>query len=700
LVRTRVVGVAGTLRLSNGHSITFGDGRKRQNLPPVSGFNQLSEWRLDHWVAWGGGLLHKAWKEIEPTECNTPDPKPWMPKDLIYSTAAWTQKAMNTCLGRREYEWVPDLKPLGIRRYISKCQVVLQPFSWRDPEWQGRVELVISQNCRFYDSRRERVTADTYKPSYREIASWVNKYTIPINKEDLDTRVFKKVEKAHFDCPTGKAYFRKQDKKQQQLMPNTSIRPCGEKKDGLKVEAEEWIDNDDYVTTAALPESVMSMDWRADDQTEDPETHKIPDPQPQEAPAAMLGHIAVNSEQGMCAQIAQARREERFNASLLAKSSIWRNIKQIPWDSEKLGYHLQPNYQQPKLNNDGGLPKKSLPKWHRNRVELSSKKKAELSAGEPPDFVSSKVLRAALGLKPTTVFTPANMGNAEENFKVISESEWQLWETRLNVEVDDYEREQEVFNHDHPDEYHDEGKPIWRQDRSGNLVGQNFNTVRRTTESRPQRAKELDDTMEEARRRRIDSTLTKEDEITLTTLFGKPVDVAAGELNISEAAVTKRTQRFGRDAIERMSQEEIGEMIGKAVRETYPTDGEEKSGWHILIRMPRCAPYVRYLGDLPEIVSGEVIQKAWTDTFRAERHRLILAKIKKKGLMQNGFTSTNELKDSTKRLIDELSFALHKGFRRGGAYPLYLTFRSRGDDRLVAYHTWSVSPDCPPLPLG
>jgi hypothetical protein len=193
--------------------------------------------------------------------------------------------------------------------------------------------------------------------------------------------------------------------------------------------------------------------------------------------------------------------------------------------------------------------------------------------------------------------------------------------------------------------------------------------------------------MEEARRRRIDATLTKEDELVLTTRFGKPVAEAAGELNISEAAMRKRVQRFGRDG------EVTKEMIGVAVRETYPTSGEERPGWHVLIRMPRCAPYVRYLGDLPEIVSEEVIQKAWTDTFSAELDRLIWAKIKKLGLMQNGFTSTNEPKDSTKRMIHKLQFALHQGFRRGGASPLYLTYKDRGDDRVVAWQCWSNPAD-------
>jgi hypothetical protein len=40
-------------------------------------------------------------------------------------------------------------------------------------------------------------------------------------------------------------------------------------------------------------------------------------------------------------------------------------------------------------------------------------------------------------------------------------------------------------------------------------------------------------------------------------------------------------------------------------------------------------------------------------------------------------------------MIDGLRFALHKGFRRGGASPLYLTYKDRGDDRVVAWQCWS-----------
>jgi hypothetical protein len=267
----------------------------------------------------------------------------------------------------------------------------------------------------------------------------------------------------------------------------------------------------------------------------------------------------------------------------------------------------------------------------------------------------------------------------EEDFvpaELPAESEMRWWEDRINKSITD-------FAEQHPGE----PQPIVRQDRHGNLVGQHFNMVRRTTVSQPQRQQELDRKVEEARRRRIDATLTKEDELVLTTRFGKPVAEAAGELNISEAAMRKRAQRFGRDG------EVTKEMIGLAVHETYPTRSEQRAGWHVLIRMPGCAPYVRYLGDLPEVVSEEVIQKAWTDTFSAELDRLIWAKIKKLGLMKNGFTSTNEPKESTKRMIHRLQFALHQGFRRGGASPLYLTYKDRGDDRILAWQCWSAPVD-------
>ena len=69
------------LRSRSGHGITFGDGRKSKNVPPVSGFNRFMDWpegqcRLGRLIGWGGGLMHKAWKDIEPTVSD----QPWPPE--------------------------------------------------------------------------------------------------------------------------------------------------------------------------------------------------------------------------------------------------------------------------------------------------------------------------------------------------------------------------------------------------------------------------------------------------------------------------------------------------------------------------------------------------------------------------------------------------------------------------------------------
>src|ERR1700693_1157984 len=152
-----------------GHGITFGGGKAQKNLAPICGFNELLEWRDGRWVVWGGGLMHQRWKDIPPTVSGLAEPAErgcltqfgfilaqligereysnWVPKHAIYNPKAWTQKAMSTCLGPREYDWAPDLIPLG--RFTSQGWVGLQPFRRQD-----RPDHLISHNVRF-DSQWE-----------------------------------------------------------------------------------------------------------------------------------------------------------------------------------------------------------------------------------------------------------------------------------------------------------------------------------------------------------------------------------------------------------------------------------------------------------------------------------------------------------------------------------------------------------------
>ena len=411
--------------------------------------------------------------------------------------------------------------------------------------------------------------------------------------------------------------------------------PCGSKEDGRKVEAEEWAENDDFVTTAALPETVTSMDWRANDQTEDPETHDIPDPQLQEAPAASVGRQWVRAEDVVVAQVMQLRRDKQLDTSLLTKSSIWRSITEIPWDAAEF---VQPVYKQPVLNNNRGLPKKSLPKWHRNKVELSD---------DPSDFGSSKVFRAALKLKPTTVFTPAERP---------SDSDQQFWEGQLNTSIDDYKRAQEVFNFDNPDAYHDEGNPIWRQDAAGNLAGQNFTTQRRTTTSKGRKQQELDKEMKLQYVRRREARGDKSSKFALEKLVMRTYygDTAAGIGKI----VGK-----GRKAVQKIK-ESIGQKKpwpGSKAIEKMIDRGDR--GWFIVVKLPYRPAYM-YRLNIPETATAEQIDEAVNLGLVEEAARMWSDELERLG-RNKMMNETSDFTAAAKIRMKEIHDRVHKAFKSG-----------------------------------
>jgi len=226
------------------------------------------------------------------------------------------------------------------------------------------------------------------------------------------------------------------------------------------------------------------------------------------------------------------------------------------------------------------------------------------------------------------------------------------------------------------------GGYIVRFGANGDLPGLHLEQDRRTTLDNPKQRQLLDDRINEVMRRERAGLLTGDSKIIAETFFGKPVAVAAREIGISEDAMRQRIKRFTGEKI-------TEDLMGIAACNTYPSIEDERDGWHILIRIPKCEPRFYRLGDLLENVSEQDLEAAWDAAFHDETLRLFWSKIEKMGMLRGGFTRDGQLKDKTKQLMDNIADSLAIGFKRGGNAPWYLTFKWRGTDRVVAFERWS-----------
>jgi hypothetical protein len=201
-----------------------------------------------------------------------------------------------------------------------------------------------------------------------------------------------------------------------------------------------------------------------------------------------------------------------------------------------------------------------------------------------------------------------------------AESEMRWWEDIINKSITD-------FAEQHPGE----PQPIVRQDRHGNLAGQHFNMVRRTTASRPKRQEEMDARMAEIRRRKEAGETgekMKLDELVMTTYFDRTLAEAGKLVGKGKEAMKKRRQRI---VPKEMSGQEYDEMLWKAINTTYPTIEDEQPGWHALVKLER-RPHYFYKLDVPARVTESEIDDAVNRAARAETIRIAAAEADRVGL--------------------------------------------------------------------
>ncbi len=250
---------------------------------------------------------------------------------------------------------------------------------------------------------------------------------------------------------------------------------------------------------------------------------------------------------------------------------------------------------------------------------------------------------------------------AEEDFtpaELPSESLWRVFEDLFNKEIDD-------FAEQHPGE----PQPIVHQDRHGNLVGQHFNMVRRTTASQPKRQQELDARMAEIRRRKEAGETgekMKLDELAMTTYFDRTLAEAGKLVGKGKETMKKRRQRI---VPKTMSEQEYDDMLWKAVRATYPTIEDERPGWHALIKLERRPPYF-YKLDVPARVTEDEIDDAVNRAARAETIRIAAAEADRVGLKKLS-KEDGKLNDAGLKVLRETRARVFKAFEEAEIHDLY-----------------------------
>jgi hypothetical protein len=263
---------------------------------------------------------------------------------------------------------------------------------------------------------------------------------------------------------------------------------------------------------------------------------------------------------------------------------------------------------------------------------------------------------------------------AEEDFvpaELPTASEMRWLEDLFNKEIDDYKREREVFRFDHPDDFYNwcVGQPVVRQDRHGNLVGQHFNTVKRTTVSRPKRQQEKDARMAEIRRRKEAGETgekMKLDELAMTTYFDRTLAEAGKLVGKGKEAMKKRRQRI---VPKTTSEQEYDDMLWKAVRTTYPTIEDERPGWHALVKLERRPPYY-YKLDVPARVTESEIDDAVNRAARAETIRIAAAEADRVGLKKLS-KQDGKLNDAGLKVLRETRARVFKAFDEAEIHDLY-----------------------------
>jgi hypothetical protein len=241
-----------------------------------------------------------------------------------------------------------------------------------------------------------------------------------------------------------------------------------------------------------------------------------------------------------------------------------------------------------------------------------------------------------------------------------SESELQFWEDKINASIDDYKREREVFRFDHPDDVYsyDRGQPIVRQDRHGNLVGQHFNTVKRTTTSALQRRQDIDKRMKlKVIQRRMEAgENTKKlelEKIVMRTYFGNTAAEVGKIVGKGRKAVQKIKERIG-------PKKKSWSGVDRAI-EGMMDRGDR--GWFIVVKLPFRSAYLCRLNIL-ETATAEEIDEAVNLGLVEEATRMWSDELVRIG--RNKMTNeTGDFTEEAKVRMKEIHDRVRKAFKGG-----------------------------------
>jgi hypothetical protein len=457
-------------------------------------------------------------------------------------------------------------------------------------------------------------------------ASWLQKYTRPVDKKgDPSIRVFKGV--FYYDEEIGcwtrsykkcaywlwsaqaKEYFNRRDKKQKvnQLQPFTSIMPSGCTK---KSDAQEWVDNEDYVTTAPRIERVPAI-------FDDDEYHEKDEYS--EISLASAEQLSACVEDNILNQVFQARVDDCGSSP--AKSSVWTHVCNYKTEEQR------PNY------------------------ECFSEDPVQVVKYDHPKFgpcERTETLEKCTGNGGASApkWTPEkNRGIWMVNLEQPAESAWQFWEDQINEAITRFARE-----HPKDTEFY-EPPPIIRQDREGRLVGQKLSMDRRTTVSKPGKPEELDHLVDLYRRRRDAGTLTNKDEIVLRSYFDQ-------RTNAKKGAEVGKTKEGFRSMVRRYGQPMAG--LSEAFQKMLDEKGR---GWFVVVKLSRRRAYLYKLDIEDKHATDEDIQASKKRGASEEWRRMAHAEVERVGAEK--FVTNDVVNEDGRKLIHDTRVRVESAFKRG-----------------------------------
>jgi len=227
-----------------------------------------------------------------------------------------------------------------------------------------------------------------------------------------------------------------------------------------------------------------------------------------------------------------------------------------------------------------------------------------------------------------------------------SESERRWWEDRINQSISDFAAQ-------HPDE----APPIVRQDRHGNLAGQHFNMIRRTTTSASQRRQEVDKAMRiKVIQQRMaageNSERLERDLIVMRSYFGETLAEVGRILGKGKEAMKKRRQRL----IKEQKEPWMG-MIGVAC-----LFESVDPGWYMILRPLRRPVYIYKIDARKEATEAQ-LDEAVNVGARLETARIFMNEVERVG--NKNMTTNGVFDDHANATLAKIRDRTYKAFKEG-----------------------------------